>query len=298
MALEVICLFVLQKALFSLWNLILTLQFLTYISVWQIRYPKVLGFVLTKLRVIALGEFVDNLEIGKHLAEALSIPSGGDKAVDEKIGEERLGQSSILANLGPSLLVLSIIFVLVILVVLLLTRCKNKCHNCVILIKRKVLYNPIIRYIILNSLKLTVASFVALKAWNTATDIAISIGLIAIIAIAALTFFCLLKTNHENLKDSELVGKIGTLYQNNNVHFSTHKTHYFPLSFFVRRFAFASVTVYMLEKPQIQMVIHHTLTMLAMSHLAFDSQAQATRGIRFIEIGSELLLHATSIILS
>ena len=287
-----------QKALFSLWNLILTLQFLTYISVWQIRYPKVLGFVLTKLRVIALGEFVDNLEIGKHLAEALSIPSGGDKAVDEKIGEERLGQSSILANLGPSLLVLSIIFVLVILVVLLLTRCKNKCHNCVIVIKRKVLYNPIIRYIILNSLKLTVASFVALKAWNTATDIAISIGLIAIIAIAALTFFCLLKTNHENLKDSELVGKIGTLYQNNNVHFSTHKTHYFPLSFFVRRFAFASVTVYMLEKPQMQMVIHHTLTMLAMSHLAFHSQAQASRGIRVIEIGSELLLHATSIILS
>ena len=73
--LEIIGLFTLQKALFSLWTLILTLQFLTYIAAWQIRYPPMMRMILYKLRVITLGEFLDDLQIGDRISKVIGIPS-------------------------------------------------------------------------------------------------------------------------------------------------------------------------------------------------------------------------------
>lgn len=118
--LEMLLLFFLQKAIFSLWNLIMTMQFLTFIAVWQIRYPPMTRFILFKLRVITLGEFFDDLEIGQRIAEFLSIGMNEEKITDEQIGEERLGQQSILANFGPTLIILSIVFAVIICIVLIL----------------------------------------------------------------------------------------------------------------------------------------------------------------------------------
>ena len=123
--LEILLLFFLQKAIFSLWNLILTLQFLTFIAVWQIRYPPITRFILFKLRVITRGEFLDDLDFGQIIASALSIETNSEKITDESVGEERLGQQSVLANFGPTLIILSIIFAIIICVVVLLIFCRK-----------------------------------------------------------------------------------------------------------------------------------------------------------------------------
>ena len=70
------------------------------------------------------------------------------------------------------------------------------------------------------------------------------------------------------------------------------------LVFFVRRTLFAYVTVFLYEKPQMQMVVHHGLTMMAITLVAYDSQSQDSRGLRIIEIGNEVELHLISIIIS
>ena len=61
--LEILGLFFLKKAIFSLWNLIITLQFFTLIALWQIKYPFTLRYALFKLREITLGEFLDRITI-------------------------------------------------------------------------------------------------------------------------------------------------------------------------------------------------------------------------------------------
>ena len=92
---------------------------MTFIAFWQIRYPAVLRFILFKLKVITLGEFLDHLEIGEFLAEAFAIPTDDMEITDEKLGDERLSRS-----FGPTFIVFSIIFAIVLLLVLLLILCR------------------------------------------------------------------------------------------------------------------------------------------------------------------------------
>lgn len=61
---EIIIIMAFKKVLFSMWILILTLQFFVYMATWQVRYPGTLHFLLYELKRIALGEFMDDLDIG------------------------------------------------------------------------------------------------------------------------------------------------------------------------------------------------------------------------------------------
>lgn len=165
-------------------------------------------------------------------------------------------------------------------------------------ISAKIFYNAIIRFVILNSLKFSVSSFIAIKAYKTETDRIISFGVLSALLLCSVGFFYILRNKHRTLTDSNMVAKIGTLYQDKNVYRKKHNVQYFPPAFFIRRVAFASATVYLFESPQAQMIVHHILSMLTISHLAFDRWAQASTGFRMVEIGSELLLHFTCILLS
>ena len=61
---EIALILLFKKVLFSMWILILTLQFFVYMATWQVRYPGTLHFLLYELKRIALGEFMDDLDIG------------------------------------------------------------------------------------------------------------------------------------------------------------------------------------------------------------------------------------------
>ena len=78
-----------------MWILILTLQFFVYIALWQIRYPSTLYFVLFELKRIALGEFMDDLDLGALIMNTVGLAPNEDSSTNEKLGEDRLGPPSI-----------------------------------------------------------------------------------------------------------------------------------------------------------------------------------------------------------
>ena len=61
---ELVIIFLFKKVLFSMWVLILILQFFVYIATWQVRYPSILTFILYELKRIALCEFMDDFDFG------------------------------------------------------------------------------------------------------------------------------------------------------------------------------------------------------------------------------------------
>ena len=72
---QIMVLLVANKLLKKVWLLINCLQFFVYIAIWQINYPKIIKLLVTELRRLALGEFMDDLEIGANIAEFFGIPT-------------------------------------------------------------------------------------------------------------------------------------------------------------------------------------------------------------------------------
>ena len=60
---QVCVLMLLGKALKSLWIMINCLQFLVFISMWQVTYPTRVRISLSELKRIALGEFLDDFDM-------------------------------------------------------------------------------------------------------------------------------------------------------------------------------------------------------------------------------------------
>ena len=112
----------LKQAIFAVWILILILQFFVYISMWQIRLPKTASLLLFELRRIVLGEFMEDIELGDTISESIGLQTKAKSGTDEKLGRNRLGDSSIGANLGITILFISIIFLLIILLIVLIRR--------------------------------------------------------------------------------------------------------------------------------------------------------------------------------
>ena len=84
---EIVVLFAAKKLIFSMWVLILTLQFFVFIAVWQIRYPDRIRFLLHEFRRIALGEFLDDIDFGKEIAQFIGLPTREDSVADVTVGE-------------------------------------------------------------------------------------------------------------------------------------------------------------------------------------------------------------------
>ena len=160
---QIIMLFLLQKVIFSLWHLINILQFFVYIALWQINYPRLTSVILMELRKIALGEFLEELQIGKNLAEFFGIPSDSGSESDlkeDQVGIQRLGSKFISQNLGVSFFVSTALIVLTLGLILGFYWCFKNCQSKfprlferLQKLKTKVLWNPIIRYTYLNSIK-------------------------------------------------------------------------------------------------------------------------------------------------
>ena len=70
---EIALLFITKKLIFSMRVLILTLQFFVYIAFWQIKYPHNVKFMIFEFRRIALGEFFDDFDFGKEVANFFGL---------------------------------------------------------------------------------------------------------------------------------------------------------------------------------------------------------------------------------
>ena len=61
---QIILCFILGKTLKSMWILINTVQFIVYMSLWQIGFEDLLRIFLKELKRIVLAEFFDDLAVG------------------------------------------------------------------------------------------------------------------------------------------------------------------------------------------------------------------------------------------
>ena len=88
--------FVLGKALESMWSLIYAMQFLVYIGMWQIAYPKRLNFFFAELKRIALGEFVDDLGIEPRVLDLLDVDEYSEDDLGSlQVGYDRFGSPDL-----------------------------------------------------------------------------------------------------------------------------------------------------------------------------------------------------------
>ena len=162
----VICLSI-SKSLNSMWPLINTIQFVVFIAMWKIKYPNNLRFIMHELKRISMGEFLDGLPIGDEVGNFFGVSPSKDEAASEKTGKDRVGSESFLDNFGVTFLLVASIFAFIIALVLvfiyLRKRCKlsNKNKERYERIKSKVFWNPFIRYLFLNALKLNLSAMVA-----------------------------------------------------------------------------------------------------------------------------------------
>ena len=192
-----------------MWILILTLQFFVYMSSWQVRYPGTLHFIFYELKRVALGEFVDDLDVGCTVMEAMGMPPNDSQGTDEKVGEERLGISSPLQSFGVTLLLSSILFATLMLVVIALivilrrSSPSVKCRERVNKYKVFIFFNPIIRYLILNSLKLNMVGLVVFKTKGKPVDILVAIAILALVNGAPIIFYITVKSQKTKLEQKE-----------------------------------------------------------------------------------------------
>ena len=133
-------------------------------------------------------------------------------------------------------------------------RCR-KCKSCVNKIKEKVLYNPLLRYLLLNAIKFNMIVMMSLKKPSNerSASRAKSVLLMLTFCLAVPAFIAsLLHRNRDKLDRETLKNKIGTLYMDRNVTKSEAykpKAWLVPLSFFVRRTCFIYLTVFVFDNP-------------------------------------------------
>ena len=213
---------------------------------------------------------------------------------EEKSGEDRLGQQSILSNFGATnilaFLLFAGIFLILRLLIFVFRRSKNqKWHEKALKINKRILYNPLIQYVIFEAMKLQLASLVSLNSRNTTIgDQIAAYLLLAFITFVPLAFFFILCKNHSMLDLDSSRERFGKLYFGKNVQ-KERLVLWMPLTFFYRRSIFILTSIYFIKHTNLQMVIIYALSLLTLIYLAHDSQFFENRWLRLVEVGTETL---------
>ena len=104
------------------------------------------------------------------MSSAFGIKTTNSKdASQKKVGVDRIGSDEISANFGITLILGSFIFLLLITLVIIAILISRRVHLAPKIekakewLKRKLFYNPMIRYAFLNALKINMAAILAFK---------------------------------------------------------------------------------------------------------------------------------------
>ena len=145
----------------------------------------------------------------------------------------------------------------------------SKCKRCVNKISEKIFFNPLIRYLLLNTLKFTIVSLIVFRANKpSTTDLIVSIAILSFIGLITINFVILLRCMSKELGKEMRLRRFGTLYQGKNVNSARNKVYLVPFAFFIRRIAFGCTTVFLFYHPHLQFIAHHLLTMAMIVYLA------------------------------
>ena len=276
---QVIMLIALGKALHSMWILINTLQLFVYISLWQIKFPGFSRPILFELRRMALGELIDDLEVGQKVQSMFGIENLGDNDFEvQKFGRERLGSAELTVNFGPTfLVVLCVIAVLTILAVLLyqLTKkCKlsTKWEERFKKLERRFLFNPMIRFLLLNSLKFNIMAMVTFASISSSqrasiASFCLAAAMLVMMNTLPFVFAHIVKKARDDLANEDRNQKYGTLYKGMRIEDlgedekkRNHQAHLYTCVWMLRRTLFAAITVILFNFPGVQMAAHQIVT--------------------------------------
>ena len=153
-------------------------------------------------------------------------------------------------------------------------------------------FNPVIRLTFLSGIKTNITTALVFKLMrdDRAQMIAASV-LFAFNNLVPFIYARVLYKHRMELESEEKTRRFGSLYDNKNVRSDRdHRVWAFPLKFFYRRTAFAVITVFLFDKPDMQMIVHQFISMVTIVYLIWDNAKFKDRAIRFIEISTEVLL--------
>lgn len=212
-----------------LWNMINLLQFMVFISDWQLSYPKYGHAFLKYLKNLALMEFLPKDAVIDKLSQMLGLDEEdcedcGDDSNSEDLrslldesesGFEQVASTTGLNNLGSKNLVRNLGIMLVLALGIVLLTLLLKLMSCLLnrfewprkklkQLKDKLFYNMFIRYILQSTLKIQISACatIALTSWGTLTETsqqAAAIVILIIFCLWPLYFASVLHANYSNL---------------------------------------------------------------------------------------------------
>ena len=211
---------------------------------------------------------MDDLDIGSEVMAALGVSQEETTSTEEKVGEERLGSPNAASTFGPTLLLGSIALIVLVLILILamivLKRMliSEEGRERIKKLKRMVFFNPIIRYLVLNSLKLNMAGLVPFKMASgaSASEIMTAMSIVLVVNGAPILFYLALRRHHLALQEDDNKASFGALYKGKNVHDKNHRVWFYVLLFFWRRTLFVAASVFLFDYPLMQMMAHYLLT--------------------------------------
>ena len=99
-------------------------------------------------------------------------------------------------------------------------------------------------------------------------------------------------SKHRKVLDTDLKTRtIGSLYDTRNVRRDYDgRVWTYPITFFYRRLCFAIITIFLFDRPDMQMIVHQFMSMMIVVYISWDNRMFKDRQTRFVEIATEAFL--------
>ena len=202
-------------------------------------------------RTIALGEFMPYHWVTDPISDLLASDEDLDETSADGTSTDEADSGTggnVLKNMGVMLAVSLVITLIAIIIVLLVKFCKkgSKAHNLLLKVKKKIMWNSVLRAILQSYLKTVLGITFAVKAVNfdTSTDSVngvLSIVLFAVMVAMPIFFALLLHKNRASLATDEMKEKIGSIYLGIRTETVWHRLY--STVFLSRRLVYAIMTI-------------------------------------------------------
>lgn len=194
---------------------------------WKINYPTIPAVMLKEFKKIALGEFFDDVKFLNGVKSSLGMTSKPDETQEGNI-DQKDESGNIIDNIGLTIFFVSIGLALIVTFVVLGTclakkyslslKWQNRFNEA----KTKVFFNPLIRYSLLNALKLNMTAFAVFKNKDLDSPQAFVAYLLCAVMISLpILYAVFLHKNQSKLADEAFKLQYGVLYEDLNIR--THK---------------------------------------------------------------------------
>ena len=194
-----------------------------------------------------------------------------------------------------------IIIVVVIICIARRTRLSDKNKERCDKLKGKIFYNALIRYTLLNALKLNLMAMLPLNSNDEDADFVkklVPILLLIILVQLPFIYVCCLEKRKSELDQPMVSNSIGNLYQGLNLEQLEEKDEekksksvwHYTFVFLVRRQLFIVLTVFVFEHPNMQMIGHIIQTMINSAYLVADPAMFEEKNRKRIEVLNDLVL--------